>query len=65
MAARAKKIKIVMCGSCYNDFEEPDVKLATLHINPDGNEHNGRYQKYLCEKCMKDPYYKKRVIETT
>jgi hypothetical protein len=62
MAKRQKKVKIVQCGSCYNDFEESEVVLATMHINPNKDEHNGRYQKYLCSACIKDPYYQKRVI---
>ncbi len=63
MAKRQKKIKIVMCGSCYNDFEETEVKLASLYINPETSK-NGMYQKYLCKSCLEDPYFKKRVIET-
>lgn len=62
MAKRQKKVKIVQCGSCYDEFEETEVTLATMHINPNGDEHNGRYQKYLCTKCIKDPHYQKRVI---
>lgn len=59
--ARQKKPKIRMCGGCYNDFEEQELKTAVININP-SSEKNGQYLKYLCQKCQNDSNFKKRVI---
>jgi protein-arginine kinase activator protein McsA len=58
-----KKESSIMCGSCYNEFPESELTLVTMHINT-GVEHNGRYCKNLCGKCMKKPYYLSRILET-
>ena len=60
MAKRAKKIKIIMCGSCYEDFQETEITIADLLVNT-GNPKNGHYQRNLCSKCLEMPWYKEKM----
>jgi hypothetical protein len=61
--AKKKKESIIMCGGCYNDFIEDQIKMGTMNINPSGPG-NGVYARNLCPKCLESPYYKSRVLYT-
>jgi predicted nucleic-acid-binding Zn-ribbon protein len=59
MSAKKKDVKI-MCGSCYNDFPEKEIIIATLTVNPE-SEKNGFFCRNLCPKCKTHPYYENRI----
>ncbi len=52
-----------MCGGCYNDFNEDQIKIGTMNVNPSTTK-NGVYGRNLCTKCLESKYYKARVIST-
>ena len=52
-----------MCGGCYNDFNEDQIKIGTININP-STPKNGVYGRNLCTKCLESKYYNTRVIST-
>lgn len=52
-----------MCGGCYSDLIEDQIKMVTMNINPAGPE-NGVYVRNLCPKCLESPHYKSRVLYT-
>jgi hypothetical protein len=60
---KKKKESVIMCGGCYNDFIEDQIKVATMNVNPDGPK-NGVYGRNLCPKCLQSTHYKARVIST-
>lgn len=50
-----------MCGGCYNDLIEDQIKIATMNVNPESSK-NGVYARNLCPKCLESDYYKSRVL---
>ena len=50
-----------MCGGCYNDLIEDQIKIATMNVNPESSK-NGVYARNLCSKCLESDYYKSRVL---
>ena len=52
-----------MCGGCYSDFMEDQIKMGIMNINP-ASPDNGVYARNLCPKCLESKYYKSRVIST-
>jgi hypothetical protein len=60
---KKKKESIIMCGGCYNDFIEDQIKMGIMNINP-STPKNGVYARNLCPKCLESTYYKSRVLST-
>jgi len=58
---KKKKESIIMCGGCYNDFIEDQIKIATMNVNP-ASPKNGVYGRNLCPKCLESSYYKDRIL---